>query len=106
MKNQPRYQNNNPSQGNNRRRPVHEIRFGNIKAAVWENQNANGSWHSVSLSRSYKDGEEWRNVDSFGKDDLLVVAKVHGQFMKRFGGWVDGHGGTEWHNDDVQRSWR
>jgi hypothetical protein len=30
----------------------------------------------------------------------------HGQFMKRFGGWVYGHGGSEWRNNDVRRSWR
>ena len=31
---------------------------------------------------------------------------AHGQFTKRFGSLVGGHGGSEWHNDDVRRSWR
>ncbi len=29
----------------------------------------------------------------------------HGQFTKRFGSWVGGHGGSGWRSDDVQRSW-
>lgn len=74
--NQARQSSGAPAQGNHPRRPVHEVRFGNVKAAVWENRNQNGTWHSVSLSRSYKDGDAWRNVDSFGKDDLLLVAKA------------------------------
>jgi hypothetical protein len=28
------------------------------------------------LSRLYRDGEEWRSLESFGRDDLLVLAKV------------------------------
>lgn len=76
MKNQPRFQRNNQPSGGAGRRPVHEVRFGTIKAAVWENQNQNGTWHSVTLSRSYKDGEDWRHTDSFNKDDLLLVAKA------------------------------
>jgi len=75
--NQPQPQNSTPATpGNQRRQPAHEIRFGLIKAAIWENQSQNGTWHSVTLSRSYKDGEEWRHTDSFGREDLLAVAKA------------------------------
>ena len=41
-----------------------------------------------------------------GKSGLEVSALGHGQFMKWIGSWVDGHGGSERHNDDVRRSWR
>lgn len=37
------------------KKPVHEIRLGRIKAAIWENETENGSRHNVSLSRLYKD---------------------------------------------------
>ena len=57
-------------------KPVHEVRFGCIKAAVWENTTGDGSWFSVTFSRSYKDGEEWKASESFGRDDLLVRAKA------------------------------
>lgn len=57
-------------------RPVHVVRYGAIKAAVWLNQTASGPIHNVTLSRSYKDGEEWRETGSFGPDDLLPAAKA------------------------------
>lgn len=60
----------------NKNKPTREIRMGNIKASIWENKNDKGVWHNVSLTRIYKDGNEWKRSDSFGRDDLLVVAKV------------------------------
>src|SRR5262245_34954943 len=60
-------------------RPVHVVRFGSVKAAVWLNETANGPIHNVTLSRSYKDGEEWRESGSFGADDLLTAAKALNQ---------------------------
>lgn len=57
-------------------RPVHEIRLGRIKAAVWENETDNGIRHNVTVSRLYKDGDQWKDSTSFGRDDLPLVAKV------------------------------
>jgi hypothetical protein len=57
-------------------RPVHEIRLGRIKAAVWANPTDNGIRHSVTLSRIYKDGDTWKRSESFGREDLPLVAKV------------------------------
>lgn len=59
-----------------KKRPVHEVRFGRIKAAIWENETQNGTRHNVTLSRLYKDGDEWKDSTSFGRDDLPLVAKV------------------------------
>ncbi len=56
--------------------PVHEIRLGAVKAAIWANETTAGLRHNVTVSRLYKDGDEWRNTDSFGRDDLPLVAKV------------------------------
>lgn len=57
-------------------RPVKVIRYGSIKAAVWLNQTSAGPIHNVSVSRSYKDGDTWKESSSFGFDDLLVLAKA------------------------------
>ena len=38
----------------------------------------NGTRHNVSVSRIYKDGDDWKQSDSFGRDDLLLVAKALG----------------------------
>jgi len=58
-------------------KPVHEIRMGRIKAAIWENDTQNGVRHNVTCQRIYKDeGNEWQTSDSFGRDDLPLLAKV------------------------------
>ena len=56
--------------------PVHKVRFGRIQASVWKNESENGPRYNTTFSRSYKDGEEWKNTDSFGRDDLLVIAEA------------------------------
>lgn len=57
-------------------RPVHEIRLGRIRAAIWRNETEGGVRHNVTLSRIYKDGNDWKDSGSFGRDDLPLVAKV------------------------------
>ena len=54
----------------------HEIKLGRIKATIWANDTANGTRHNVQVTRLYKDGDDWKESDSFGRDDLLLVAKV------------------------------
>ena len=59
------------------KKPVHEVRFGRIKAAIWENETENGSRHNVTFTRLYKDDTgNWKDSGSFGRDDLPLVAKV------------------------------
>lgn len=57
-------------------KPVEELRLGTIKAAIWQNESKNGHRYSVRITRLYKDGEEWKTSDSFGRDELPLVAKV------------------------------
>lgn len=57
--------------------PVHEVRIGTIKAVVWANKVSNGTMHNVVPVRIYKDeAGVWHDSNSFGRDDLLVVAKA------------------------------
>jgi hypothetical protein len=59
------------------KKPIHEIRLGRIKAAVWENETDNGIRYGVTLTRLYKNGkDEWKDSSSFGRDDLPLVEKV------------------------------
>ena len=57
-------------------KPVHQIRIGSIKAAIWENRTENGARYNTTFSRLFKDGDSWKMSDSFGRDDLLVLRKV------------------------------
>lgn len=59
-----------------RARPVHDVRIGAIRASIWANDTENGTRYNVTFDRGYRDGEVWKSTTSFGRDDLLVVAKA------------------------------
>jgi len=57
--------------------PVKTFRLGWIKAAVWENDK---KFYSVTFARTYVDeAGNYHDSDSFGRDDLLLVAKLADQ---------------------------
>ena len=57
-------------------RPVHEIRLGKVKAAIWKNETDAGIRYSVSIVRIFKTDEGWDSSPTFGRDELPLVAKV------------------------------
>ena len=59
-------------------RPVHEIKLGRVRASIWTNKNDRQDvWFSVSISRFYRDGDDWKTTTaSFGRDDLPLVSKA------------------------------
>ncbi len=56
--------------------PAHTIRFGLIKASIWQNHTRVGDRHSVTIVRLYKNGDTWKESLRFGRDDLPLVCKV------------------------------
>ena len=65
-------------------KPVAEVRIGRVKAAIWSNETKEGrTRHNVTFSRLYKDGNEWKRTQSFGRNDLLVLAKMADQAHSR-----------------------
>jgi len=63
-----------PTQATNR--PLENFRSGAVQAAVWSNETSAGSFLSVTLSRSYKKGDDWKSIDSFRARDLLDLRRV------------------------------
>ena len=60
-----------------KQKPVHEVRLGRIRAAIWPNQvDGRETWFNVTFSRLYKDGDQWKDTSAFRRDDLPIVAKV------------------------------
>ena len=57
-------------------KPVDEIRIGRVKATIWRNGTDEQPRHNVTFSRIYKDGDQWKSTQIFGRNDLLVLAKV------------------------------
>jgi len=83
-------------------KPVKELRLGAIKAAVWSNATANGTRFNVTFARLYKDGDEWKTTESFGRDDLLLVAKVADCAHS----WIFEQGSSAENDDPDRRSQR
>jgi hypothetical protein len=63
----------------NKTKPIHEVRLGYIKAAVWKNETEAGVRYNATFSRLFKNGDQWASTESFGRDDLLTLAKVADQ---------------------------
>lgn len=57
-------------------RPVHQVRIGRIKAAVFE--NGDDAPRKVQFTALYKDKEsdQWRGSRSFAREDLPLLIKV------------------------------
>jgi hypothetical protein len=58
-------------------KPVHEIPDGALKVTIWQNEGEYGPRYSVTSRRRYKDGEEWKDTQSYGEDDLLPLAELY-----------------------------
>ncbi len=61
-------------------KPVKVIRLRGISASVFANraksEGRDITFHKVSVQRSYKDGDDWKQTTSFGRDDLPVLNLV------------------------------
>ena len=64
-------------------KPTTTVRIASIKAAIWTNETKNGVRHTVTFERLYKDGDQWKSTRSFGRNDLLLLAKVVHQAHSR-----------------------
>lgn len=56
--------------------PVHKIRHGAVSASIWKQDSEKGPLFNVTFQRAYKDGENWKNSSSFGRQNLLVLSLI------------------------------
>ena len=60
--------------------PLKTLRLGRIKATVWENEADQKKFFNVTFARTYlDDAKNFHDTDSFGRDDLPLVAKLADQ---------------------------
>ena len=60
--------------------PVRTLRIGRLKAAIWENGGEQRPFFNVTFARTYMDEDKkFHDSDSFGRDDLLPLAKLADQ---------------------------
>jgi hypothetical protein len=67
--------------------PIHVIRMGLIKASIWQNQTKVGLRHNVTVVRLFRNGDVWQESTRFGRDDLLLLAKI----LERAHDWIFFH---------------
>ena len=60
-----------------KQRPAHTIRYGRLKVSIWKQESDKGPWYNAVPSRTYRDqGGNWQSSDSYGRDELLLLAKL------------------------------
>jgi len=68
---------------NKSKRPIEKLRSYPLQAAIWKNESDKGVFYSVTFSRSYKDGDEYRDVDSFSGTQLLQLSHLAAKAYER-----------------------
>ncbi|MDX8353968.1 hypothetical protein [Cognatiyoonia sp. IB215182] len=59
------------------RRPEETLREGPLKAAIWRNEGESGTYHSVTVARTYKDREgNLQDTQSFRPKDMLGLSEL------------------------------
>lgn len=56
--------------------PVARIKIGAVSAAIFKNEGEKGVFHTATIERSYKDGDDWKTTTSYGTKDLATLAAV------------------------------
>lgn len=58
-------------------KPMKKLQLRGISASVFENQSENGhTFYKVSITRTFKDGDEFRTTSTFSRDDLPIVQEL------------------------------
>ena len=70
---------------NEKTKPVKKFYIGDVTASIWKNEGKNGAFHNVTLTRRYRDGEEFKDTSSLSKYDLTKAIQV----LARALSWID-----------------
>lgn len=58
-------------------KPEHKIRVGNVTATIWKNEHKKDkeefTTYSITIERNYMKGDEWKTTNSYKTNDLLKV---------------------------------
>ena len=52
--------------------PAKKLRVGYVNATIWRNDD----FYNVTFTRSYKDGDDWKDGNNFGSGDLPALEKL------------------------------
>lgn len=54
-------------------KPEHTINVGLVQITIWNNKTDKGSFKTITINRSYKDGDDWKTTNSLKANDLSLV---------------------------------
>ncbi len=57
-------------------KPAAKLRDGAIVATLWKKEGENGVFFNTTISRTYKDGETFKDTNSFSGAELLKVSRI------------------------------
>lgn len=58
------------------KKPVQTYRIGAVSVSIFENQSDGRTFHTVSLQRSYRDGDEWKHSTTLTLSDMPSAIRV------------------------------
>ena len=53
--------------------PEKTIKVGGIQLAIWSNETTKGTFQSITIDKSYKEGDVWKRTKSFKPADLVKL---------------------------------
>lgn len=57
--------------------PAAKVSVGLQTASIWKNESEGRAFYNVTFDRRYRDAEgKWKSSSSYGRDDLLALAKL------------------------------
>lgn len=54
-------------------KPEFTVKCGGIQVAVWANETTKGMMRSITIDKSYKQGEEWKKTKSYKDTDIAKI---------------------------------
>ena len=68
-------------------KPANQIRMGQLKATIWENEGAKGKFYSATIVRLYRTDAGWKETHSFSRSQIALL----GELTKRVHDWMQDH---------------
>lgn len=60
----------------NKQQPAAKLRDGAIGATLWRKEGEHGVFFNTTISRTYKEGEAYKDTNSFSGAELLRVSRL------------------------------
>lgn len=57
-------------------KPIKVFSYGGVKSSVWEKKKDGITFYSAKIVKVYKDGEEWKETNSYNANDIPKLSHV------------------------------